>query len=133
MNIGIFVIIVLVLIICLALVSNKLKVAEKAVLLKCLSRLDLSKDVSYSFIFLNYKAQDVQSIEDKLMNGDFENTVVIFIGPLWLYKTKQKKLDHIKLIHASSIMKDPSIYKTNAAYVLNGNKIKFVENANYYV
>ncbi|MEK4439183.1 hypothetical protein [Paenibacillus sp. FSL K6-2862] len=123
----------MILILSLALINSKLKVVEKTLLLKCLSQLGLSKNTSYSFIFLNYKAQDFQSIEEKLIQGTFQNTIVIFIGPPWLYKMKQKRLNHITLINASEVIADPSIYKTNVAYILNGKQLKVIENANTYV
>jgi hypothetical protein len=133
MNILIVGIVPVVLIIVLALISKTLKGMEKALLFKCLSQLNLSNTSSYNFIFINYKARESQNIEEKLCNGKFQNTIVIFDGPEWLFKTKQTKFKHINFIHASSIMVDPSIYKTNVAYILNGRKLRKIENANNYV
>ncbi|ETT40263.1 hypothetical protein MHI48_03365 [Paenibacillus sp. FSL H7-0942] len=133
MNILIIGIVLVALIIVLILINQNLKDMQKALLSKCVSQLNLSSTDSYNFIFLNYRAQEFQSIEEKLAIGTFQNTIVIFDGPEWLFKTKQKKFKHINLLHASTVMVEPSIYKTNVAYILNGRKLKIIENANNYL
>lgn len=118
----------------LTILIKYLKRVEKSLLLKCLFQLGLSETNSYTFLFLNYKTPDFHILEEKLVNGNYHNMIVIFIGPEWLFKTKQKKLSHINLVHAPTLMNDTSLFdNTNIIYIYKKGKIKFIENANTYV